>query len=313
MTSGAWRTGMWRRGLLCAGLAVAVATLLALHRFVPNTVGNLGSLVETFLPWLGWTLPPLTLWALLRRSASAAVALAMPLILWLSMFAGLLPDKYQGDGHLRVLTHNVDADNLDVEGTASILSTADADIVALEELNTSGQAAYRTSLADAYPFHVVHGTVGLWSKHPIVDSTAVDIEIGWTRAMRALVDAPEGRIAVFVAHLASVRVGTDGFTSSQRDSTAQALGSAIAAEESERVVLLGDLNGTAQDRSLAPITYQLESTQALAGAGFGFSWPAGFPMARIDHILVRGVTATSSWQLERTGSDHLPVAADLRY
>lgn len=311
--AGPLREGMWRRGLVGAALAIVVAAVLALHRFVPNTVGNLGSLVETFLPWLGWTVPPLIAWALVRRSAATAVAVVMPMVLWLSMFAGLLPDKYQGSGHLRVLTHNVDADNTDVAGTTEVLLSADADIVALEELDPSGQGDYRESLAEAYPFHVVHGTVGLWSKYEIVDSQPVDIEIGWTRAMRAVIETPDGPAAVYVAHLASVRVGTDGFTSSQRDATAQALGSAIDAEEFDRVVLLGDLNGTAQDRSLAPITYQLESTQALAGAGFGFSWPAAFPMARIDHILVRGVTATSSWSLDRTGSDHLPVAADLSY
>ena len=46
-----------------------------------------------------------------------------------------------------------------------------------------------------------------------------------------------------------------------------------------------------------------------AGAGFGFSWPASFPLARIDQILVGGLEPVSAWTLPRTGSDHLPVAA----
>lgn len=313
MTPSARRGGMWRRGITAAALAAIVAAILALHRFVPNSIGNVGSLLETFLPWLGWSLPPLIVWAWVRRSATAAVALAMPVVLWLSMFAGLLPDKYRGDGHIRVLTHNVDADNSDITGTADVLLGVDADIVALEELDTSVQGDYRDRLAGSYPFHVVHGTVGLWSKYEIIESSPVDIHIGWTRAMRAVVDSPEGLTAVYVAHLASVRVGTEGFTSTQRDATAQALGLEIASEPLAQVLLLGDLNGTAQDRSLAPITYQLDSTQAQAGRGFGFSWPAAFPMARIDHILVRGLTATSSWSLDPTGSDHLPVASDLLY
>ena len=77
------------------------------------------------------------------------------------------------------------------------------------------------------------------------------------------------------------------------------------------VVLLGDLNGTMNDRSLAPVTSQMRSTQGAAGDGFGFSWPAAFPMARIDQIMVRGVDPVSSWTLPKTGSDHLPVAARL--
>lgn len=63
------------------------------------------------------------------------------------------------------------------------------------------------------------------------------------------------------------------------------------------------------DRALSPVTSQLRSTQGAAGDGFGFSWPAAFPMARIDQIMVRGVEPESSWALQDTGSDHLPVAA----
>jgi vancomycin resistance protein VanJ len=36
-------------------------------------------------------------------------------------------------------------------------------------------------------------------------------------------------------------------------------------------------------------------------------------MARIDQILVRGVEPLSSWTLPETRSDHLPVAARLRF
>ncbi|WP_175609380.1 endonuclease/exonuclease/phosphatase family protein, partial [Streptacidiphilus griseoplanus] len=91
--------------------------------------------------------------------------------------------------------------------------------------------------------------------------------------------------------------------------SAQALGEAIADEPLQRVVLLGDLNGTMNDRSLANITSQMRSAQGAAGDGMGFSWPASFPMARIDQIMTKGVNPTSSWVLPATGSDHLPVAA----
>ena len=77
------------------------------------------------------------------------------------------------------------------------------------------------------------------------------------------------------------------------------------------MVLLGDLNGTTDDRAFAGLTAQLRSAQDAAGDGFGFSWPAKFPVVRIDHILVRGVQPASSWVLPATGSDHLPVAAGI--
>jgi vancomycin resistance protein VanJ len=134
--------------------------------------------------------------------------------------------------------------------------------------------------------------------------------MGWTRAMRSTVTTPDGEVAVYVAHMPSVRVKLNaGFTASQRDESADALGEAIADERLGRVILLGDLNGTMNDRSLNAVTSQMRSTQGAAGDGFGFSWPASFPMARIDQIMVKGVEPMSSWTLPATDSDHLPIAA----
>jgi vancomycin resistance protein VanJ len=56
----------------------------------------------------------------------------------------------------------------------------------------------------------------------------------------------------------------------------------------------------------------MRSTQGAAGSGFGFSWPAAFPMARIDQIMVKGVNPVTSWTLPKTGSDHLPIAARVK-
>jgi vancomycin resistance protein VanJ len=182
--------------------------------------------------------------------------------------------------------------------------------VALEELTAGAVPTYEKALAGTYKYHSVQGTVGLWSKYPLTGTQPVDIKLGWTRAMRTTVASPKGDVAVYVAHLPSVRVKLDaGFTANQRDASADALGEAIADEQISKVVLLGDLNGTMNDRALNAVTSQMRSTQGAAGDGFGFSWPASFPMARIDQIMVKGVEPLSSWTLPETGSDHLPIAA----
>ena len=100
-----------------------------------------------------------------------------------------------------------------------------------------------------------------------------------------------------------------GFWTSSRNVGVQALAEAIAADPGKRVVLLGDLNGTMDDRAFAGITSQMTSAQDVAGDGFGFTWPASFPVLRIDQILVRGVEPDSSWVLPANGSDHRPVEA----
>ncbi|MFD7288542.1 endonuclease/exonuclease/phosphatase family protein [Streptomyces sp. NPDC059863] len=84
------------------------------------------------------------------------------------------------------------------------------------------------------------------------------------------------------------------------------------AESLPRVVVVGDFNGTIDDTALRPLTAQLRSAQEAAGDGVRFSWPAAFPVAGIDQILVKGVTPVSARTLPRTGRDHLPVAAALR-
>ncbi|MGW1836181.1 endonuclease/exonuclease/phosphatase family protein [Streptomyces sp. BBFR2] len=309
-----WRPErMWRRGIVLAVLAVALGLLMLLHAKVPNTVGNLGSLLETFLPWLGVGIPLLLVLAVVRRSATALVALVLPVVAWTSLFGGQVTGKAGTGGDLTFVTHNVDADNPDPAATARDLVAADADVIALEEVTAKALPVYTKGLAAAYPYHTVKGTVGLWSKRPLSDAAAVPIKMGWTRALRATVTAPDGeKIAVYVAHLPSVRVKVKaGFTASQRDDSAAALGRAVAHEPLSRVMLLGDLNGTMNDRSLAPLTSQLRSAQGAAGDGFGFTWPVSFPMARIDQIMTRGLTPVAAWSLPATGSDHLPVAASV--
>ena len=305
--------GIWRRGLLLAVFAVLLALIMVFHADIPNRVGNLGSLLETFLPWLGVFLPLLLVLGLVRRSAIALLALVLPVTVWLNLFGGLMfSDKSGGDGDLTVVTHNVNAENADPVATAKDVAASGAQVVALEELTTKAVPTYAKALKGTYRYHAVQGTVGVWSKYPLSGTKPVDIKMGWTRALRTTVTAPSGEVAVYVAHLPSVRVKFNaGFTAGQRDASADAPGEAIRGEPLDKVVLLGDLNGTMNDRSLAPVTSQMRSAQGAAGDGFGFSWPASFPMARIDQIMVRGVDPVSAWTLQQTGSDHLPVAASV--
>ena len=323
------RPGPWKRGRLLAALALLLGLLLLLHARVPDR-GGLGSLVDTFLPWFGLFVPVLLAVALWRRSACAVLAVLLPAVVWAGLFGGVLGDKAQAaDSDLTVVTHNVGAGNRDPAGTARALAASGADVLALEEITAQARGAYEKALAEKYPHHAVLGTVGLWSRLPLSDVEPVDTamdagplgaarsaaqKLPSNRALRATVTTDQGPVAVYVAHLGSVRVmPRGGFWTDSRDRNAQALAEAIAAERSKRVLLLGDLNGTMDDRAFAGLTAQLTSAQEQAGDGFGFSYPADFPVVRIDQILVRGVTADRSWVLPATGSDHRPVAAGVSW
>ncbi|MET7645639.1 endonuclease/exonuclease/phosphatase family protein [Streptomyces sp. NPDC005426] len=305
------RPGRWARGRVTAGLALLTALLLAFPRVVPDRPGHLGSLLEAFLPWLGLAVVPLLALALLRRSATALLSLLLPAVAWAYAFGGLLLAAPEPSGRvLVVVQHNVSDVNTDPAGTARTLAEAEPDLIALEELVPAALPAYEKALAPAFRFHEVGGTVGIWSKHPLSGTRAVDIKPGgiaegWSRGLRTVVHTPYGEVAAYVVHLPSVRLGTSGYASSWRDESAHLLGRAVAAETVAKVIVLGDLNGTVDDRGLSPLTSQLNASER----GFAFSFPASFPLARIDQVLARSATVGRMRTLPATGSDHLPVTA----
>ncbi|MFD3545536.1 endonuclease/exonuclease/phosphatase family protein [Streptomyces sp. NPDC058655] len=304
----------WAGGRILAALAVLTAALLAFHSAVPDGAGRLGSLLEAFLPWLGAVVVALSAPALWRRSATAAVALLLPAAVWAYHFGGLLLPVERGAPDLVVVQHNVSDENTDPAGTARALIRAAPQLIALEELTPAALPLYASALAARYPHHAVEGTVGLWSTYPLAGVRRLDIRPhgigeGWNRGLRSAVRTPHGEIAVYVAHLPSVRLGPHGFGSGPRDESARLLGAAVGAEPLDTVVLLGDLNGTVDDRGLAPVT----SRTGPPRRGLAFSWPAAFPVSRIDQVLARSATVSDIRTLPATGSDHLPVAARIRF
>jgi vancomycin resistance protein VanJ len=133
----------------------------------------------------------------------------------------------------------------------------------------------------------VRGTVGLWSKDPLREVRTVDLKPrevgeGWSRGLRAVATTSVGYVTVYVAHLPSVRASwPQGLKTGWRNESAGLLGAALQAEQGERVLLLGDLNASADDRGLDPVLAQMDDS----GGGFGFSWPERFPVGRGDHGL----------------------------
>lgn len=302
---------IWKRGRVLAAFAVLTAGLLVFHRLVPNFPGRMGSLLEMFLPWLGLVVVMLLGLALWRRSVTALVALLLPVAAWTYLFGGLfLPDPGHGPHDFVVVQHNVSDENTDPAGTARAVAKAEPALIALQEVVPQALPVYVKTLAPHYRYHAVRGTVGLWSRYPLTGARTVDIkprEITepWSRGLRAVVRTPYGDVAAYVAHLPSVRIGMSGLTSSPRDESARRLAEAVAAEPLKTVILLGDFNSTVDDRGLVPLTSRLNTAER----GFAFSFPAGFPLARIDQVMARSATVGHIRALPRTGSDHLPVVA----
>ena len=293
-----------------AVIAASVVVGLAIigHRLIPDVRG-IGSLIDTASPWFGLAIPILVVGALLTRSRVAAVAVLVPVLAWAIAFGGVWFPRGGGTPDLRVANQNVDADNPDPGSTVREVAASHPDIIGLEEVTSASAPKIASVLSDAYPYHVAESTVQLWSRYRISDFTGVDLGLSWTRALRAKVATPNGTVTVYAVHLASARAGQ----TATRDSTMNALVDRIRTDHSQRIVVIGDLNTASTDRVLRPLTGLLHDTQAAAGSGFGFTWPAGFPLTRPDHILFRGLTATQSNVVKTSGTDHRAITAGLRF
>ncbi|WP_336209099.1 endonuclease/exonuclease/phosphatase family protein [Nonomuraea sp. LPB2021202275-12-8] len=295
---------MLKRVVIVVSAVLAVG--LAGHRFIP-VLGGFTPVMESVLPWLGWIVPLLLVAAVLARSAVATVTALVPGVVWAAMFGStLLQSPPGGPSDLSVGTVNVGVRN-NASGEAVRAIADDLDLLAAQELTPGGPAAKQ--LNKTYRHRYAVSTVGLWSRYPITERKPLDVGMGWVRALRAVVSTPKGKVTVYVMHLASARPGQ---TASRDTSLAQAR-KLVDADTSKRLLLLGDLNTATTDRGMRGLTPPLTDAQTAAGDGFGFTWPADFPITRPDHILFRGMTATQAGVAPATGSDHRAAVASLRF
>lgn len=300
--------GSARRGRLLVIGAVLLAAVISAHAWVPNVHG-MGSLLDSAVPLSVALVPALGIAALVRRSRRAAVATLLPAVTWAAMFSSAwLPTGAGGDAQLRVVSQNLRAGNPDPAATAHALVATDPHLIALQEVDERTRKVVSQALDPRYPHRATASTVSLWSRFPIRSYAGVDTGLPWTRALRAVVAAPGGDVVVYVAHLGSARIGE----TATRDRTVAALTRQLRADRAERLILLGDLNTAATDRVIRPLTGLLSDAQADAGHGFGFTWPSVLPVTRPDHILYRGLTATSAGVLRTPASDHRAVIAGFR-
>ncbi|WP_225878163.1 endonuclease/exonuclease/phosphatase family protein [Spongiactinospora rosea] len=290
---------------------IVVAGLLALllggHRLVPD-VGGVMPVVESLLPWLGAGVPVLLVASCCTGSWRPMAASLVPAAVWGAMFGpALLRDPPGGPSDLSATTLNVGAANPRPAG--AVRAVADGtDLLALQEVTGQALRTVARELRRTHPHSYTAGTVGLWSRPPIVSARPIDVGLGWDRALRAVVRTLGGDVTVYVMHLASARPGH----TVRRDRTLAAARRLVDGDPSERLLLLGDLNTATTDRHRTGLVPPLADAHLEAGTGFGFTWPAEFPITRPDHILYRGLTATTAAVHPAPGSDHHAAHAALR-
>lgn len=304
------RTGAGK-ALVFTGAAALLTLVLIGHDYVPET-GGLGVALDTAAPWLVLLVPVLALTALLFRCPAGAAATVVPLMAWAYLFGGMWAPRstatvVSSAETMRVVSQNLFAGNDSPLATARALAATRADIVAVQEFAGTDRAPVGRLLDAAYPYREEVGTVALWSRYPTSDTTTADVGIGWQRGLRTHIATPAGDLVVYVVHLPSVRPGD----TASRNHGLAVLNRQLAAETAEHVVVAGDFNTASTDRHWREFADGYRDAQSEQGSGPGFTWPAKFPLARLDHVLVRGVSVAAASVLDLPGPDHRAVSATI--
>lgn len=291
-------------------MALVLTAVLLGHRLLP---GELAFVVETALVFGGLGVPLLLWWAFRRRSRLGAASALVPLLAW-----GLVigpawvpldwsaPDAAAGTGSLTVASQNVAVRSGSAGESAATLAETGAQVIGLQELDAASRRDATAALSASHPHVFTTETVGLFSRYPIEKARGLELGLGWSRALRAVVDTPSGPVTVYVVHAASARVGAHG----DRDRMLAALASEVRADDAARVLVMGDLNTVPTDRAFTDLAGLLHEPN-LSSGGPAVTWPATLPLLGLDHVLGRGVTFTERRSIVAGRSDHLATVARL--
>jgi endonuclease/exonuclease/phosphatase (EEP) superfamily protein YafD len=290
--------------------------------------------VNSLAPYLFALVPvALALSVAYRERRLLALGLAA-LAIWLGLYGHLYLPQFRRaqasqDGlTLRVLQTNLLGWNRQPDAVVAALRAADADVIALTELNLLHAAAIRDQLTEEYPYQLlnpkdgVDGS-GLISRYPF-QPTDDTLAGGWRSEPIIVVLDVDGAAITFIrfhtlSGLRQVR---------ERQAAAQALAD-FAADHTGPLIAAGDLNATPLNEAHRVIVGVLNDAWDEQGFGLGHTFPGAqspgssrpqpfgisVPMwlVRLDYIFYSDDFQATSAEIGPWDgvSDHRPVVADL--
>ena len=309
------------RLLILAWVAASGLASLVLVRVLGVERGTalalaLGALPITLLPSYAVFALGLAWRQRLLSAAGAALVLAHLLVIAPALGAQDLPVGAREAPRLRVVTANLYVLNPTFTEAGRALRELRPDVLVVPELSAEGLAGLREAgLLAELPHSVVlledsREAVGLFSRFPLRDTTTRFA--GARELPRATVEVDGVPVRLLAVHtFPPLSVYQSLWRASLRDLAQEVAGTELPA------VVIGDLNA---DRDHAAFRRLLDAGLRDAhderGRGLARTWPAGFPLLHLDHVLVRDGAAARLAVLEIReaevpGSDHLAVVADL--
>jgi endonuclease/exonuclease/phosphatase (EEP) superfamily protein YafD len=225
------------------------------------------------------------------------------------------PSKVAASGpRLRIAAINTYVDNHDVARILKVTENAELDVVYISELTTEVDAAMRASPRFPYaysrPESISPWGSGLYSRFPLQNPKFIPVRYGCP-TVRAKIEVEGSPVTIYGAH--PVPPAGRAWTA-LRDDTLHRTAQEIA-KESTPVILAGDFNSTPWSYSFRDCLTESNLHDARRGFGLRTSWNAKSFVFKIpiDHLLVSPGIAVENFTIgPPTGSDHLPVIADVR-
>lgn len=278
------------------------------------------------LLWIpAWVLLPITL--LIRQWRIAFLLLPSVLMFVLVYGQLFIADNIetpQNTTVITVLTHNIFGGNTDTEAIIEIIRSADADIVALQEVNHTMAEALERELSQEYPYQALHpqnitvqGMVVL-SRFPIIDDTYWQYD--WLPSPlaheRLHIEVNENQsIVLYNTHPTHPGMNGNVFNPSWRSRELAAVYERTQ-QETLPVIWLGDFNMPRLSDDYQHITQGFEDVYQRVGWGMGWTFPVVprlIPLLRLDYVFTSNeFEAIESIVLDSSGgSDHLPLTATI--
>lgn len=327
------RAPRWERTIaaLSVGYTLLIAAWLAARALWFDTWWPL-ALINTFALYLFTPLGLLLPLAALTRWRWLFILTAMPALLFLYFFGGrFLPNAAFGlsGPTVKAMTMNVWWRNLDHAAQVAAIRAASPDLIGFQEFTDQHHAALAQELAPDYPYqyyrpHPYITSVALFSRYPIESAEPVELP-PLDFALHAVVNVEGRRLHVLVAHLSAnnmLNFPREQFVDLVQERYAfRADETARLAERlgalSEPALLLCDCNLADTSQAYGNLAQAATDSFAEAGWGFGHSLSIealDFPIQRIDYVWhTAGLVALEAAVGQPTGSDHLPVWAELQF
>ncbi|MEG4319269.1 MULTISPECIES: endonuclease/exonuclease/phosphatase family protein [unclassified Microcoleus] len=299
------------------------------------------ALISTFLPLIllpTFLLPIIGFTIIKKRWFSIISAIAcIFLISWLHLkyFSPTPINSTDSQPAIKIFSNNLGWYSTQSPTLVKLIEREKPDIIFLQEIVQKHIEIAFASLKADYPYQIGIPPVGILSKYPIVSSEILYLAGHPEAQQRAIIKFNQQEIVIYnmessspwlkqhkILRFLKIPVYTYGKRFPEIQDLVQRL-----EQETLPVIVAGDFNMTDDSQDYEIVQKVMQDSFRKSGFGLGFTWPHGwplkflvktsnlklnYPLCRIDYIWYsKHWGAKSSSVLEATGSDHLPVGAEL--